>query len=209
MIWDSGLLLSSGTPILRERVWKGKRVWDPKHSKLSALYHKLHHKENDSELELTPEMRVLYLGAGNGTTVSFVADYVEVIYAIEPAPEPMTDLISIALARENIIPLLSDARRPKEYAALIEEVDMVYQDVAQPNQVEIFLANCATFLKNGGTGILMLKTRCIDVRQDPEELSVAAVQTLSDAGYIICDRIWLEPWHKDHSALITHKRDIA
>lgn len=209
MIWDSGMLLSSGTPILMERVWKGKRVWDPKHSKLSALYHILHHKENGSELELTPEMRVLYLGAGNGTTVSFVADYVDVIYAIEPAPEPMTDLISITLARKNIIPLLSDARRPKEYAALVEEVDMVYQDVAQPNQVEIFLSNCTTFLKDGGIGILMLKTRCIDVHQDPEKLSLAAVQTLSDAGYIIRDRIWLEPWHRDHSALITQKRDMT
>jgi fibrillarin-like pre-rRNA processing protein len=206
MIWDSGMLLSPGTAILRERVWKGKRVWDPKHSKLSALYHKLYEKESNFELELTPEMRVLYLGAGNGTTVSFIADYVEVIYAIEPAPEPMGDLISIAQKRENIIPLLSDARKPKEYAALIEEVDMVYQDVAQPNQVEIFLANCAPFLKSGGIGILMLKTRCIDVRQDPKELSEVAVQTLSDAGYIICDRIWLEPWHQDHSALITHKR---
>ncbi|MDR2855020.1 MAG: fibrillarin-like rRNA/tRNA 2'-O-methyltransferase [Methanomicrobiales archaeon] len=205
MIWDTGMLLSPGTPILRERIWKGKRIWDPKHSKLSALYHKLYQKENTPELELTPKMRVLYLGAGSGTTVSFVADYVEVIYAIEPAPEPMTDLISIAQKRKNIIPLLSDARKPKEYAALIEEVDMVYQDVAQPNQVEIFLENCEIFLKSGGIGILMLKTRCIDVRQDPQELSSAAAQTLSDAGYIICDRIWLEPWHRDHSALVTHK----
>ena len=205
MIWDSGMLLSPGVPIFRERIWKGKRVWEPKHSKLAALYH----KKQNPELELTPKMRVLYLGAGNGTTVSYVADYVEVIYAIEPAPEPMTDLISIARKRQNIIPLLSDARKPKEYAALVEEVDMVYQDVAQPNQVEIFLANCRLFLKKGGIGILMLKTRCIDVRQDPKELSEAAFEALSDAGYIISDRIWLEPWHQDHSALIAHKRDIA
>ena len=203
------MLLSPGTPISRERVWKGKRIWDPNHSKLAALYHKLHHTEQSSELELTSEMRVLYLGAGNGTTVSFVADFVEVVYAIEPAPEPMTDLISIAQKRENIIPLLSDARKPNEYAALVEEVDMVYQDVAQPNQVEIFLANCGIFLKKGGIGILMLKTRCIDVRQDPKELSEAAVQALSDAGYSIGKRVWLEPWHHDHSALIVHKRGIA
>ena len=201
MIWDSGMLLSPGTPVLKERVWKGKRVWDPKHSKLAALFHKI----TIPDLELDATMRILYLGAGNGTTVSFVADYGEVVYAIEPAPEPMTDLISLAQKRKNIIPLLSDARKPKEYAGLIEEVDMVYQDVAQPNQIEIFLANCEIFLKNGGIGVIMLKTRSIDVRQDPKDLSDAAVQTLSSSGYLVLERVWLEPWHKDHSALICRK----
>ncbi|MCL2460169.1 MAG: fibrillarin-like rRNA/tRNA 2'-O-methyltransferase, partial [Euryarchaeota archaeon] len=148
MIWDSGMLLSSGTAVGRERIWKGKRVWDPKHSKLSALYHKI----NIAELELTPSMRVLYLGAGNGTTVSFVADYVEVVYAIDPAPEPMTDLISVAEKRTNIIPLLSDARKPEEFSGIVEEVDVVYQDVAQPTQVDIFISNCTQFLKHGGIG---------------------------------------------------------
>ena len=198
MIWDSGMLLSSGTAVGRERIWKGKRVWDPKHSKLSALYHKI----NIAELELTPSMRVLYLGAGNGTTVSFVADYVEVVYAIDPAPEPMTDLISVAEKRTNIIPLLSDARKPEEFSGIVEEVDVVYQDVAQPTQVDIFISNCTQFLKHGGIGILMLKTRSIDVRQDPKDISEAAVEVISHSGYTILDSVWLMPWHQDHIALL-------
>jgi fibrillarin-like pre-rRNA processing protein len=201
VIWDSGILLSSGVAVGRERIWKGKRVWDPKYSKLSALYHKI----TTLELELTSSMRVLYLGAGNGTTVSFVADYVEVIYAIDPSPEPMTDLISLAQKRTNIIPLLSDARKPEEFSGIVEEVDLVYQDVAQPNQVEIFLLNCNIFLKQGGIGILMLKTRSVDVCCDPKEVAEAAVEIISCSGYTILDSTWLVPWHQDHSALLCRK----
>jgi len=201
MIWDSGILLSPGIVVGRERIWKGKRIWDPKHSKLSALYHKI----NTPEFELTSSMRVLYLGAGNGTTVSFVADYVEVVYAIDPSPEPMIDLISLAQKRTNIIPLLSDARKPETFSGIVEEVDLVYQDVAQPNQAAIFSLNCDIFLKTGGIGILMLKTRSVDVRQDPKEVSEAAVEIISHSGYTLFDSIWLEPWHKDHSALTFRK----
>ena len=201
MIWDSGILLSPGVAVGRERIWKGKRVWDPKHSKFSALYHKI----NIPELELTSSMQVLYLGAGNGTTVSFVADYVEVVYAIYPSPEPMSDLISLARKRMNIIPLLSDARKSEEFSGIVEEVDLVYQDVAQPNQVEIFILNCNIFLKQGGIGIFMLKTRSVDVRQDPKEISEAAVEVISCSGYTVLDSVWLMPWHQDHSALLCRK----
>jgi len=201
MIWDSGMLLSLGIAVGRERIWKGKRIWDPKHSKLSALYHKI----NIAELELTSAMRVLYLGAGNGTTVSFVADYVEVVYAIDPAPEPMADVLSLAQKRANIIPLLSDARKPEGFSGIVEEVDVVYQDVAQPTQVDIFISNCNMFLKQGGIGILMLKTRSVDVRQDPKEVSLAAVDVISCSGYTILDSVWLVPWHQDHSALLCRK----
>ena len=44
-------------------------------------------------------MWVLYLGAANGTTVSHVADYTEVVYAVEFAPQPMQDLLEVAHAQ--------------------------------------------------------------------------------------------------------------
>jgi len=39
--------------------------------------------------------------------------------------------------------------RPDAYASFMEAVDLVYQDVAQPNQVEIAEKNLV-FLKPGG-----------------------------------------------------------
>jgi fibrillarin-like pre-rRNA processing protein len=198
MIWDSGILLSPGAAVGKERIWKGKRVWDPRHSKYAALCHIIKH----DALELCSDMRVLYLGAGNGTTVSYVADYVEVVYGVEPAPEPMSDLVALATRRRNIIPLLSDANQPDQYAGLVEQVDMVYQDVAQPNQVDIFLKNCSLFLHSSGVGILMLKTRSIDVRRNPEDVCAEVVHALSLSGLVVIEIVWLDPWHRDHSAII-------
>ena len=73
MIWIGDVLVSEGEGgVYKERMLGGARVWDPYRSKLSALYYV------GTGVDLTPGMRVLYLGAANGTTVSHVADYVEV-----------------------------------------------------------------------------------------------------------------------------------
>src|SRR5512137_1114845 len=173
MIWIGDVLVSEGEGgVYKERLLSGARVWDPYRSKLSALYHV------GNGVELTPGMRVLYLGAANGTTVSHVADYVEVVYAVEFAPRPMQDLIEVCRRRRNIIPLMADAARPEQYAPLVEPVDLLYQDVAQPDQAAILLRNLI-FLKNGGILILMLKTRSIDVRREPADVFYDTIATLT------------------------------
>src|SRR5512137_2453352 len=96
--------------------------------------------------------------------VFHVADYTEVVYAVEFAPRPMQDLIEVARRRRNVIPIMADAARPRTYAPLVETVDLVYQDVAQPDQAAIAIRN-GVFLKPGGQLILMLKTRSVDVRK--------------------------------------------
>jgi fibrillarin-like pre-rRNA processing protein len=147
-------------------------------------------------------MRVLYLGAAHGTTVSHVADYTDVVYAVEIAPRPMQDLLEVARRRTNIVPIMADAARPEQYARLVEPVDMVYQDVAQPDQVAIALANCI-FLKPGGTLILMLKTRSVDTRRDPAAVFSGAVARLAaGGGVLVRDSAWLAPYHHDHAAII-------
>jgi fibrillarin-like pre-rRNA processing protein len=79
---------------------------------------------------------------------------------------------------------------------------MVYQDVAQPDQVAIALANCI-FLKPGGTLILMLKTRSVDTRRDPAAVFSDAVARLAaGGGVLVRDSAWLAPYHHDHAAII-------
>jgi fibrillarin-like pre-rRNA processing protein len=144
MIWIGDVLVSQGEGgVYNERILAGARVWDPYRSKLSALYH------IGTSIELTHSTRVLYLGAANGTTVSHVADYVDVVYAVEFAPRPMQDLLEISRRRRNVIPIMADATRPEQYAPLVEAVDLLYQDIAQPEQARIALQNCS-FLKTGG-----------------------------------------------------------
>ncbi len=199
MIWIGDVLVSQGEgAVYRERMLDGARVWDPYRSKLSALYYL------GKGIELTPAMRVLYLGAANGTTVSHVADYVEVVYAVEFAPRPMQDLLEVCRRRRNIIPIMADAARPEQYAPLVESVDLLYQDVAQPDQAAIVLRN-SVFLKPGGIIILMLKTRSVDVRKEPNEVFSDTLDLLTSAGLVMKESEWLAPFHADHAAIICIK----
>ncbi len=107
---------------------------------------------------------ILYLGASSGTTVSHVSDIVGnegLVYAVEFAPRPGRDLYTLAEERNNIIPIIADARYPHEYTHLVDKVDMIYCDVAQPTQSELFVENAAAFLKTGGQGYVAIKTKSI------------------------------------------------
>ena len=202
MIWIGDVLVSNGEGgVYRERMLGGARVWDPYRSKLSALYHV------GAGIELTSGMRVLYLGAANGTTVSHIADYVDVVYAVEFAPRPMQDLLEVCRRRRNIIPIMADASRPEQYAPLVEAVDVLYQDVAQPDQASIMLRNCA-FLKTGGTIILMLKTRSVDMKKEPAEVFRDTITSLTSAGLIVKESEWLAPFHADHAAIVCIKPEV-
>jgi len=195
MIRIHNVLVSRGEGgVYGERMMEGYRVWDPSRSKLAALY------MLGTGVELEPDMRVLYLGAANGTTVSHVADYVDTVYAVEFAPRPMQDLLEVARRRENVVPIMADAGKPDEYAPFVEAVDLLYQDVAQPDQVRI-AKNNRIFLKSGGRMILMVKTRSIDVRRDPKDVVKTAEEELS-SHYRVIETCWLSPYHQDHAALV-------
>jgi fibrillarin-like pre-rRNA processing protein len=201
MIRIGEVLVSQGEGgVYGERMLQGFRVWDPYRSKLAALFHA------GTGIEITGTMRVLYLGAANGTTVSHVADYAEVVYAIEFAPRPMQDLLEVARRRKNIVPIMADAARPGEYTSLVEPVDLLYQDVAQPDQAAIALRN-TVFLKPRGSLILMLKTRSVDVKKEPGEVFRDTVSSLISAGFVVQESVWLIPFHKDHAAIVCTKKE--
>lgn len=199
MIDINGTLVSNGKGgVYGEKMLDGFRVWDPYRSKLAALWYL------DTTTDLKNTEVVLYLGAANGTTVSHVADYTEAVYAVEFAPRPMQDLLEVAQRRKNIIPIFADATRPKEYASLLEPADLIYQDVAQPNQAEIVIKHLP-FLKTGGRVILMLKTRSVDIRKSPEEVFTESCRELEEAGLRIEKTFWLNPYHIDHAAIVCRK----
>ncbi|MFA7073508.1 MAG: fibrillarin-like rRNA/tRNA 2'-O-methyltransferase, partial [Methanoculleus sp.] len=125
-------------------------------------------------------------------------------YAVEFAPRPMQDLLEVARRRKNIVPIMADANRPDAYASFMEAVDLVYQDVAQPNQVEIAEKNLV-FLKPGGHLVLMLKTRSVDVRRDPADV-VAEARAGLEQHLDVVEVRWLEPYHHDHAAIVCSRR---
>ncbi|MEM1525701.1 MAG: fibrillarin-like rRNA/tRNA 2'-O-methyltransferase [Ignisphaera sp.] len=182
------------------------REWNAYRSKLAAALVK-----GLKELPIKLGQKILYLGAGSGTTVSHISDIIGVdgvIYAIEFAPRVMRELIVVADDRQNIVTLLEDARMPRRYRHMIEEVDGLYADVAQPEQASIVADNAEMFLKDGGWLLLAIKARSIDVTAEPSEVYKREIDTLKNRGFEIIDIIHLEPFDKDHAMVyaIYHRR---
>jgi rRNA 2'-O-methyltransferase fibrillarin len=109
------------------------RVWNPFRSKIAAAV--LGGVDN---IWVKPGAKVLYLGAASGTSVSHVSDIVGptgVVYAVEFSHRSGRDLINMAKKRTNVVPIVEDARMPLKYRMLVGMVDVVFADVAQPDQV--------------------------------------------------------------------------
>jgi fibrillarin-like pre-rRNA processing protein len=177
------------------------RLWDPTRSKLCAAILK-----GCKELGFKKNSKVLYLGAASGTTVSHVSDMLPDgrVYALDVAPRVVRELLSVAHERENLFPMLFNANLPKSYANLVEDVDLVYQDVAQKNQVQILVKNSNIFLKSGGYALLALKARSVDVTKKPGTVFEMARQELSK-HFKILRMVRLEPYEKDHAFFVLRK----
>ena len=178
------------------------RIWNPRRSKLAAAL--LNGLKN---LELTDTSKVLYLGASTGTTVSHISDIVinGRIYAIEFSPTTAKKLVQLSRQRHNIAPILGDATKPKSYLNIVGKTDLVYCDVAQPTQTELFIRNMNLFSNDNGVGLLMIKARSIDVVQKPKKVFKEQEKKLKEKGFKIIEKIKLEPYEKDHIALLVEK----
>ena len=152
------------------------RVWNPYRSKIGAFV-----VAGVNILGFGPGSKVLYLGAASGTTCSHVADIIGekgVLYAVEFSARCGRDLISMAKKRTNVVPIIEDARKPQLYRFMIDMVDFVFADVAQPDQARIIALNCRYFLKNGGVFMIAIKASCIDSTQDPKVVFQSEIEKL-------------------------------
>ncbi len=179
------------------------REWDASKSKLAAIILK-----DSPNIGIKKNDVVLYLGAASGTTVSHVSDIVGndgFIFAVDIAPRVMRDLIFLCYKRKNIAPILADANKINLLKERISAVDVIYQDVAQKNQVEIFLKNVDLFLKNDGYALLAVKARSIDVTKQPKQI-FKEVKAQLEKNLTIIDYRELEPFQKDHCMFICKKK---
>ena len=178
------------------------REFDPTRSKLGAMITK-----GCTNIGIRKNDVILYLGSSHGYTVSFVSDIVGkegLIFAVDPAPRVMRDLVFIAEERKNIVPVLADANHPEQLMNKISSVDIVYQDVAQRNQLDIFVKNCQLFLKKGGYGLLAVKARSIDITKKPK-LIFTQIRLKLDKLFTVIDYKTLDPLQKDHCMIIIKK----
>lgn len=187
-----------GEEIVKEENFE-YREWDPRRSKLGAFL-----KEIES-LPVQPDMDVLYLGAGDGTTVSHLSDIVTEgrIIAVEKADKPYRNLLSLSSERRNIYPVLADAREPERYQDVVDKVDFLYQDIAQRDQTRIFLKN-TPYLKEDGYGFLSVKSRSIDSSSSPEEI-YGEVENRLERDIEVQMTVDIGRWQKDHTVIVIKK----
>jgi len=101
-------------------------------------------------------------------------------------------------------PILADARFPTNYAPMVETVDVVYCDIAQPEQAKILVDNARVFLHAGGWIVIAIKARSVDVAKEPSEVYKHEIGVLKRNSFEIYDVVHLEPYDKDH-AMVTAK----
>ncbi|MBS7637612.1 fibrillarin-like rRNA/tRNA 2'-O-methyltransferase, partial [Candidatus Bathyarchaeota archaeon] len=151
-------------------------------------------------------MKILYLGVASGTTCSHISDIVGDgghIWGVDFAPRPLRDLIEkLASYRRNISPILGDARNPEAYSPLVPIVDLIYADVAQPDQSRILHRNAEFYLKPSGWALLAIKSRSIDVTRPPEEVYKAEIDELESRGFEVLEVVELDPYERDHAMVV-------
>ncbi|MCK4364577.1 MAG: fibrillarin-like rRNA/tRNA 2'-O-methyltransferase [Thermoplasmatales archaeon] len=177
---------------------KQYRSWNPYRSKLAAAI------LNGLTFQINPDSKILYLGAATGTTVSHISDIVKdgIIYSVENSAIAIKGLIQLSEKRNNIIPILEDANHPDRYGSIVSNVDLIYQDISQRNQAQIFISNVERYLKKNKIGILMVKARSIDVSLKPSKAYELVCKELEENGLKIKDKIDLSPYEKDHTAIL-------
>lgn len=80
-------------------------------------------------------------------------------------------------------------------------VDVIFADVAQPNQAQIVIQNAQKFLKNNGHAVISIKANCIDSTAEPEAVFAGEVNKLKEGLFKPIEQVSLEPYERDHAVV--------
>ena len=167
-------------------------VWNPYHSKLAAYV--LGKGEN---WPFSRKSNLLYLGAAEGNTINFLSKICDKgkIIGVDISPMAMAELVKLAEKRNNIIPFLGDAHFPEKYEIYTGSPDIIYQDIAQSDQIEIFIRNYLFFKPK--CGFLMIKSRSMSGKdKDIFEKS----KELLEKEFDLLEIVNIKKWAKGHKA---------
>ena len=173
------------------------REWEPRRSKLSAYL-----TVGGSTFPFRKNSKVLYLGASSGTTPSHIADVCAdgKVYCVEFAQRMFRELVGTCSTRPCMMPILGDATKPEEYSVFAEDVDIVYQDVAQKNQASIICQNMDKF--DAEWGMVAVKARSEDAAASDETVFRRSEEYIKNKGFEIVDARSIEPYEKSHEMIV-------
>ena len=167
-------------------------TWNPYHSKLSAYL-----IAGGENWPFKNNSKVLYLGSAEGNTISYLSKIckTDTITAVDISAVAMAELLVLAKNKKNIIPCLNDAHFPEKYRIQANNPDIIYQDIAQNDQVDIFIRNCNYFKPKHA--FLMLKTQSIAGRN--KEIFKETEKKLTEIFGKV-ETVNINKWAKGHSA---------
>ena len=167
-------------------------TWNPYHSKLSAYL-----IAGGENWPFKNNSKVLYLGSAEGNTISYLSKIckTDTITAVDISAVAMAELLVLAKNKKNVIPCLNDAHFPERYRIQANNPDIIYQDIAQNDQVDIFIRNCNYFKPKHA--FLMLKTQSIAGRN--KEIFKETEKKLTEIFGKV-ETVNINKWAKGHSA---------
>jgi len=179
------------------------RLWNPRRSKLAAGIFK---KIKNMPIKNDTNQKLLYLGSASGTTASHISDIMgkqASLFCVEFAHRVMREFVELCSFRQNLLPIFGDVRFPEKYAPVMEQVDVIYSDVAQPEQAQILINNARWFLKETGWSLLCVKSRSVDVTKDPQEIYKNQIEILEKNNFEVIEVVQLDPYAGDHALVIS------
>lgn len=93
---------------------------------------------------------------------------------------------------KSLSAIVEDARYPARYRILLPVVDVIFADVAQPDQARIVALNAHSFLKNGGHAVISIKANCIDSTAPAAVVFASEVKKLQQEMFKPLEQLTLE-----------------
>merc|ERR1712085_178512 len=88
------------------------------------------------------------------------------------------------------------------YRMLVGACDVIFSDVAQPDQSRIVALNAAMFLKPGGCFMVSIKANCVDSTAAPAAVYASEIDKLLKDQLKRKEYVTLEPYHRDHALVV-------
>ena len=101
------------------------------------------------------------------------------------------------------IPLPKKIELKKELEGI--SIDLLYQDISQKNQAEIFNKNAELFLHRGKSGLIAIKAKSISQSLNPEKIFAQEKKEL-EKQFKILQQVNLAPFEKHHCMFLCEKK---
>lgn len=171
------------------------RICDPHNSNFCAGI-----ENGIRNIHMEQGSKVLYLGAFRDPNsifhISNIVGENGTVYGVEIDNKKGEIVKDISKKRNNIRPIINDARHASFYKNLIPDlVDCIYSDLAEPDDRNILVINAKNHLKEGGGFVF-----CFKFDNENEKLKI--IQFLKDSNFSCKELVTLEPF-SDHFTMIT------